>query len=169
MPVADIPLEQQLAEVMTARRLTIATAESCTGGLVSARITSIAGSSSYFLGGIVAYSNGVKQSLLGVPADLLEQHGAVSRECALEMARGARRATGADIGVSTTGIAGPGGATPTKPVGLVYIGCVAPWGEWCQMQQWAGDRAENIAWSAEAALALVLGRLREQSNAEQVE
>lgn len=164
--MAELSLEAQLADVVLGRNLTIATGESCTGGLIAHRITSIAGSSSYFLGGIVSYSNAVKRSLLGVPAELLETYGAVSRECALAMAHGARRQIGASIGVSSTGIAGPGGATPTKPVGLVYIACVTPWGESCEEHHWTGDRGENIAWSADAALALVLrnvqGNLRER-------
>src|SRR5690606_25849076 len=131
-PMSERPPEEQLARLASAKGVTIATAESCTGGLVAHRITTVAGSSAYFIGGVVAYSNELKQSLLGVPAAILERHGAVSRQCALAMAQGVRLRTGADIGVSTTGIAGPGGATPTKPVGLVYIACATPWGSECQ-------------------------------------
>jgi PncC family amidohydrolase len=139
--------------------LTIATAESCTGGLVSHRITTIPGSSAYFLGGIVAYSNEVKHSLLAVPQDVLERFGAVSAECALAMARGVRERIGADIGISTTGIAGPGGATPTKPVGLVYIACSAPWGDYYEEHRFTGNRIETIRASAEAALACVIDQI----------
>jgi len=151
--------EEQLFEILTRERLTIATAESCTGGLVSHRITSIPGSSAYFLGGIVSYSNDVKMSLLGVPEEVLMRVGAVSAECALAMAQGARARIGADIGVSTTGIAGPSGATPTKPVGLVYIACSAPWGDHWEEHHFSGDRLETIKASADAALASVLEQL----------
>jgi PncC family amidohydrolase len=152
-------LEEQLARLAPAKGVTIATAESCTGGLVAHRITSVAGSSAYYVGGIVSYSNELKRSLLDVPAEILERQGAVSRECALAMARGVRARTGAGVGLSTTGIAGPGGATATKPVGLVYVACVTPWGEAYQELRWDGDRRENIARSAEAALALLLRQL----------
>ncbi|HVX29979.1 MAG TPA: nicotinamide-nucleotide amidohydrolase family protein [Nitrolancea sp.] len=151
--------EEQLFEILTRERLTIATAESCTGGLVSHRITSIAGSSAYFLGGIVSYSNDVKMSLLGVPQEVLARVGAVSAECAVAMAQGARARIGADIGVSTTGIAGPGGATPTKAVGLVYIACSTPWGDHWDEHHFTGGRLDVIRASADAALASVLAQL----------
>ena len=118
----DTPLEQVVGEMLTAKRLTLAVAESCTGGLVCDRITNIPGSSNYFLGGVVAYSNEQKVSRLGVSEETLQRYGAVSEQTAMEMASGVRETTHADIGISTTGIAGPGGATPNKPVGLVYIG-----------------------------------------------
>jgi PncC family amidohydrolase len=101
--------------------VTLATAESCSGGGVAARVTSVAGSSIYFLGGVVAYANDAKADVLGVPRTILETRGAVSPECAAAMAEGARRLFGATLAVSTTGIAGPGGGTPRKPVGLVYL------------------------------------------------
>lgn len=101
--------------------LTFATAESCTGGLVGGAITAVPGISQFYLGGVVTYSNGAKMSLLGVKAETLETVGAVSAECAAEMAEGASRALGADCAVATTGIAGPGGATDQKPVGLVFV------------------------------------------------
>lgn len=157
--------EEQLFEILTRERLTIATAESCTGGLVSHRITTIPGSSAYFLGGIVSYGNEVKMSLLGVPQDVLTRVGAVSAECALAMAQGARARIGADIGVSTTGIAGPSGATPTKPVGLVYIACSTPWGDHWDEHRFSGDRIETIRASADAALASVLEQLARRENA----
>jgi PncC family amidohydrolase len=151
--------EEQLSEILPRERLSIATAESCTGGLVSHRITGVAGSSAYFPGGVVAYSNAVKMSLLGVSEEVLRRVGAVSAECALAMAHGARGRIGADIGVSTTGIAGPGGATTRKPVGLVYIACVTPWNEVVEEHRFTGGRAEVIRDSAEGALALVLTQL----------
>ena len=105
---------------------TLSIAESCTGGLVGKRLTDTAGSSEYFLGSITAYSNQFKTSLLDVPNDIMNTHGAVSEETALEMAKGVRDKTEADIGISTTGISGPRGGTKTKPVGLVCIGVVTP-------------------------------------------
>lgn len=114
-------LEQALLERLKQKGLTLASAESCTGGLVGKRMTDLAGASEVYLGGIISYSNEVKRKLLGVPAEVLDNYGAVSKECALHMARGARAALGADIAVSTTGIAGPSGGTSEKPVGRVYI------------------------------------------------
>ncbi len=140
---------------------TIATAESCTGGLIAARITGVSGSSAYFEGGIVSYSNAAKHRLLGVPTLMLERHGAVSVDVALAMARGVRRKLGTDIGIASTGIAGPTGATPTKPVGLVYIALAAEGVERCQRHLWDGERLPNIIASAEAALRLVHAYLEE--------
>ena len=112
-------LLDQLAAALLARKQTLATAESCTGGLVGAALTNLPGSSAWYLGGVVAYANELKIRLLGVPAETLAAHGAVSLETARAMARGARRALGAAFGVGITGIAGPGGAVPGKPVGTV--------------------------------------------------
>ena len=151
--------EERLYRILSREGLSIATAESCTGGLVSHRITSVPGSSAYFLGGVVAYSNDVKMSLLGVSAEILRRSGAVSSECALAMVRGVRARIETDIGVSTTGIAGPGGATATKPVGLVYIACSMPWTEVVEEHHFTGDRSEVIAASADAALRLVIEQL----------
>ena len=111
-----------LLAALRAKGLTVGTAESCTAGMISARIADIPGSSDVLLGGIVSYSNDVKRKLLGVREETLRLHGAVSEECASEMASGARRALGRDIAVSVTGIAGPGGGTPEKPVGTVCFG-----------------------------------------------
>ena len=114
-------LEQVVVQEMTARGLTLAAAESCTGGLLGKRVTDLPGASACFLGGVVSYSNQAKQDLLGVKKETLEQFGAVSEQVACQMAEGVRRAMGADVGVSTTGVAGPGGSEQ-KPAGLVYIG-----------------------------------------------
>jgi nicotinamide-nucleotide amidase len=124
----DETMEQVVGALLAARGLTLATAESCTGGLVGAKLTAVPGSSRYYLGGAVAYSNDAKQALLDVPGELLQRHGAVSAEVARAMAEGARRRFGAELAVSTTGISGPDGGTPEKPVGLVYVGFASPAG-----------------------------------------
>jgi nicotinamide-nucleotide amidase len=135
---------------------TVATAESCTGGGVAARLTSIAGASDYVLGGIVSYSNEAKAKLLGVSEETLRTRGAVSAECAREMAEGARRAFDADFAVATTGIAGPGGATPRKPVGLVYIALASADGVQCEEFHFPGGRAVVVDAATEAALLMLL-------------
>lgn len=149
------PLEVVVGHMLLQRKLTLALAESCTGGLVGHRITDVPGSSEYLLGGIVAYSYDAKELLLGVKHNTLYDHGAVSAETAIEMARGVRRALGADIGVSVTGIAGPGGGLPGKPVGLVYIGLSARDVERVEKFVWDKDRAGNKWASSEAALQML--------------
>ena len=149
-------LELQVGRALRQRGWTLALGESCTGGLVAHRITEVAGSSEYFLGGVVAYSNPVKQALLRVSEQTLESHGAVSEETALEMARGARAVLSADVGLSVTGIAGPGGGTPEKPVGLTVLAVSTPAGDWAERHVWGGDRQANKQASAEAALQLLL-------------
>lgn len=154
-------IEEQAGAQLAARGLTLATAESCTGGLLAQRITDIPGSSAYFVGGFVTYADRAKRILLGVRRETLLAHGAVSEETAREMAQGARRRLGADLAVSITGIAGPAGGTPEKPVGLVYVGLAGPEGEWVrrhiwQQQEGDGSRRANRERSARAALQLVL-------------
>jgi PncC family amidohydrolase len=124
MAKKDLP-EIRIARILRKKKKTLAVAESCTGGLVSSRITDIPGSSDYFLGGIVAYSNNVKISLLGVPGAVLKKHGAVSREAAIAMARGVKKALKTDVAAAVTGIAGPSGGSARKPVGLAYIAFVS--------------------------------------------
>lgn len=133
-----------------------ATAESCTGGLIGHLITSIAGSSDYYLGGVVAYSNAAKVNLLGVADDTLAAAGAVSAETAAEMAAGARRALDSDVAISTTGIAGPGGATSRKPVGLIYIAVATPRRSEVRELRLDGDRLDNIQQTAGRALQLAI-------------
>jgi PncC family amidohydrolase len=152
-------LEERLGTLLKARGWKLAVAESCTGGLVADRITNIAGSSDYFLGGIVAYANAAKENLLGVSPDTLLAHGAVSQETAIEMAVGVRRAFGADLSLSVTGIAGPGGAQPDKPVGLTFLGMSGPSGDRFERHVWSDDRRGNKALSAEAALKMLLDEL----------
>ena len=149
-------LEEKVGELLSQRGWTLAVAESCTGGLLGHRITNVSGSSAYFEGGIISYSNEAKEAVLGVPREILIEHGAVSRETALAMARGARRVLGTDLAVSVTGIAGPTGGTPEKPVGLAYIALAAEGAELCDKHVWQGDRAANKEQSAEAALKLIL-------------
>ncbi len=154
-----IMLEEALKEHLQARGLKISTAESCTGGLVSHRITNISGSSEYFPGGIVSYSNEAKVKFLGVSWDTLNAHGAVSEETVLEMARGARTLFNTDIGISVSGIAGPTGAMPGKPVGTTWFGLSTSSGEWARHFIWDGDREQNKQYSAEAALQFVIDYL----------
>ena len=156
MNPSGLELDKEIGEVLSQRGWTLAVAESCTGGLLGHRITNISGSSAYFEGGVISYSNEAKESMLDVPHETLVEHGAVSRETALAMANGVRRLLHTDIGVSVTGVAGPTGGTPEKPVGLVYIGLAAEGAELCEEHIWHGDRAANKEQSAEAALKLIL-------------
>jgi PncC family amidohydrolase len=156
----EVPPEVRLNRLLgDSRRLTIAAAESCSGGEVAHRITSVAGSSVYFLGSVVSYSNEAKVSLLGVSPEILTTRGAVSDECARAMAEGARQVFGADVAVSTTGIAGPGGATARKPVGLVYIAVADGDGVDSLEHHFAGNRNAVIDAAAAAALRSLLERV----------
>jgi PncC family amidohydrolase len=148
-------LEIIIGNRLRQRGLKLASAESCTGGLIGDRLTNIAGSSDYYLGGVIAYANEIKIGLLGVPSGLLAQYGAVSRETVLEMAAAARKILGADIAVSVSGIAGPGGGTDEKPVGTVWVGLAGPDGKWARHFHFSGDRLQNKASSAQAALQFV--------------
>jgi nicotinamide-nucleotide amidase len=136
----ELPVEAHVLDLCRARGLTLVTAESCTGGLVAGRLTSVPGASDVFLGGVVAYANAVKEAELDVPAEVLERHGAVSAETAAAMAEGARRRLGADVAIAVTGVAGPGGGTPEKPVGLVHLHAAAPDGSRAEEFQLPGDR-----------------------------
>lgn len=155
-------LEYQVGQLLRKRALKLALAESCTGGLIGNRITDVPGSSEYFLGGIVAYAYEAKVALLGVSWDTLNTRGAVSQETVLEMARGARRVLTADIAVSVTGIAGPGGGTPEKPVGTTWIGLVTEEGEWTRLFQFSGNREQNKVSSANSAFQMLLDYLQTQ-------
>ncbi|MGZ9164191.1 MAG: CinA family protein [Anaerolineales bacterium] len=153
-------LEVQIGHLLRKRALKLALAESCTGGLIGDRITDVSGSSEYFLGGVVAYAYEAKVALLGVSWDTLNTKGAVSQETVLEMARGARRVLNTDIAVSVTGIAGPGGGTPEKPVGTTWIGLVTKEGEWTRLFQFSGNREQNKVSSANAAFQILLDYLQ---------
>jgi nicotinamide-nucleotide amidase len=160
--------ERTIAEIVLdlcrARGLTLATAESCTGGLVAARLTSVPGSSDVFRGSVVAYANDVKEESLGVPADILERFGAVSAESAEAMARGVRDRLGVDLAVAVTGVAGPGGGTEEKPVGLVFAHAIGPDGERSVRTELPGDR-EMIRGRATAASLHLVRRLLESRDA----
>jgi PncC family amidohydrolase len=159
--MVDTRLEAQIGEILRAKNWTICGAESCTGGLIMHRLTNIPGSSAYVLGGVVAYSNAAKQTILHVRQGTLIAHGAVSEPVAAEMASGACALFGATFGVSVTGIAGPDGGTSDKPVGLTYIG-LAGMNDLMIVKRymWEGDREANKAASAEAALSLILETIR---------
>lgn len=155
MPANRNRLAAEVISLLVQAGKTVAVAESSTGGLIGHLLTEVAGSSAAFLGGVVAYHNDVKQRLLGVPPEILEQAGAVSEEAAKAMAEGVRRLLGADIGLAVSGIAGPTGATPTKPVGLHYVALAAEKELLCQRFLWSASRSENKRAAAEAALRLL--------------
>lgn len=154
------PLEVQVGNLLRLRGLKLATAESCTGGLIANRITDVPGSSDYFLGGVTAYAYEAKVALLDVSWDTLKAYGAVSRETVLEMARGARKALSADLAISVSGIAGPGGGLPNKPVGTTWFGLVTPDGEWAYLHQFNGDRLQNKSLAADVALRILIDYLQ---------
>ena len=165
-------LQVEAGRWLLRRGLKLATAESCTGGLIGHLITEVPGSSDYYVGGVVSYANEAKMALLGVPPGMLGIYGAVSRETALEMARGVRRALAGElreedlVGLSVTGVAGPGGGTPAKPVGLTWIGLSAVdfQGAWSFV--WNGSRSANKQSSAQEALQLLLEYLKGQPRGE---
>lgn len=158
----ETAIEYTIGDLLRARGWRLAVAESCTGGLVGHRITNVAGSSTYYMGSVTAYAYEAKVRLLGVQWATLEVHGAVSEPVALEMARGVRRALAADVGLSVSGIAGPGGGTPEKPVGLTWIGLSTPHHEQAWQFIWAGDRLANKEHSAEQCLRLLAEFLRSE-------
>lgn len=157
-------LPEAVHESLRRRRHTLATAESCTGGLISTRLTDVAGASGVFMGGVVSYSNQAKESILGVPHELLVAHGAVSEEVARAMAAGARERFAADWAIGITGVAGPTGGTPEKPVGLVHWAVAGPGGTEARHRVFPGNRAIIREWSANAALDLLRRLLEAQSS-----
>jgi PncC family amidohydrolase len=157
-------LAEQAGSLLLKHGLTLALAESCTGGLVGSLITDVPGSSDYFLGSAVTYANSAKAGVLGVRQETLALHGAVSPQAAGEMARGARRLFGADLAVAVTGIAGPSGGLPGKPVGLVYLHLSAPDAERDERHVWGSNRIGNKRLSAEAALRMVVRYLETQGS-----
>jgi nicotinamide-nucleotide amidase len=163
----DTP-QRRIGELLRHRHATLATAESCTGGLIGSLLTDVSGSSDYYLGGVIAYSNQVKEHILGVQPEVLATAGAVSQETALQMAHGVRHLLGADFALAVTGIAGPTGATPGKPVGLVYIALVGPGVELCERHTWkegshVPDREWNKILTARRALYALIEALEERA------
>ncbi len=156
-------LSQELGEQLIQHRLTLSLAESCTGGLLASILTDIPGSSHYVAGGVVSYSNEAKMQVLGVRPETLEAHGAVSAETAAEMARGVRALLHSDLAISVTGIAGPGGGTPEKPVGLVYLHLSSQDVEWGEMHIWPHDRIGNKQATVAAGLRLALRYVQERT------
>jgi len=149
------PVEEIVLELAGSQQLTLGTAESCTGGLVADRLTEVPGASDVFRGSVVAYADEIKRSVLGVAGKTLAEHGAVSAECALELAKGARRVLGVDVAVGITGIAGPGGGTAEKPVGLVFFCAAGPEGQIEQELRFSGERNQVRRFAAVAALHLL--------------
>ena len=154
------PLEVVVGGLLRQRNATLAVAESCTGGMLGARLTTVPGSSQYFAGGFITYSNALKRELLGVPAETLESFGAVSAETAAAMAAGARERAGSTYAVSITGVAGPDGGTAEKPVGLVYLGIAGPEGDAVTHRRFIGDRERIRVFTTQAALDLLRRRLQ---------
>ncbi len=155
-------MEEKIGHLLGERELTLATAESCTGGGLGERITRVPGSSTYFLGGIVAYSDSVKQGQLRVSPEILKRYGAVSESVALQMAEGVRRALRARLGLAVTGIAGPSGGTTEKLVGTVFIALATPTGSHARGCHFSGDRQEVRERSVTTALEILLDYLQEE-------
>jgi len=149
-------LEEKVVKELIKRGYTVTTAESCTGGLLAGRILNVSGASEVYNEGHITYSNEAKERILGVCAETLKKYGAVSEEVASQMAVGAKNAANATVGLSTTGIAGPGGSTKEKPVGLVYVACAFEDQVWVEECRFLGNREENRNAAVEAALELLL-------------
>lgn len=160
----DDTLQNCIGKLLKQHGKTISTAESCTGGLVASMITSVAGSSEYYLGSVVSYANSVKQEVLGVPAEIIQEFGAVSSECVGAMAEGVRKLTGTDFSVATSGIAGPGGGSTEKPVGLVWIGVSSQSGTQTYKLTFNSDRKRNIERFASSALYKIFKKLEKELN-----
>ena len=160
----DDRLEKCIGRMLAENGKTVSAAESCTGGLISSLFTSVPGSSEYYLGSVTSYANSVKTGILGVPAEIIEKYGAVSEECVREMAEGVRRITGSDFSVATSGIAGPGGGSDTKPVGLVCIGVSSQMGTETFRMVFKGDRKRNIDRFTANALNLLRKKIQNELN-----
>ena len=160
----DDTLESAVGDLLKAYGKTLSTAESCTGGMISSLITSVPGSSEYFLGSVTSYANGVKENVLGVPAEIIAEHGAVSSECVAAMAEGVRRITSSDYSVATSGIAGPGGGSEEKPVGTVWIGVSSDNGTETFRLKFNSDRKRNIERFSSSALHILLNKIKKELN-----
>ena len=160
----DDTLESAVGDLLKAYGKKLSTAESCTGGMISSLITSVPGSSEYFLGSVTSYANGVKENVLGVPAEIIAEHGAVSSECVAAMAEGVRRITSSDYSVATSGIAGPGGGSEEKPVGTVWIGVSSNNGTETFRLKFNSDRKRNIERFSSSALHILLNKIKKELN-----
>ena len=160
----DDTLESAVGDLLKAYGKTLSTAESCTGGMISSLITSVPGSSEYFLGSVTSYANGVKENVLGVPAEIIAEHGAVSSECVAAMAEGVRRITSSDYSVATSGIAGPGGGSEEKPVGTVWVGVSSDNGTETFRLKFNSDRKRNIERFSSSALHILLNKIKKELN-----
>ncbi len=148
-------LEERVGKALKERKLTLSVAESCTGGLMASCITDIPGSSQYFRGGVIAYQNDVKENILGVPHEIIAEHGVISEETVRAMATGCKRLFASDIAVAITGLAGPGGGSTETPVGVVYIAIADGTGVAARRFQWSGDRIQNKRSAVHAAITLI--------------
>lgn len=160
----DDTLESAVGDLLKGYGKTLSTAESCTGGMISSLITSVPGSSEYFLGSVTSYANGVKENVLGVPAEIIAEHGAVSSECVAAMAEGVRRITSSDYSVATSGIAGPGGGSEEKPVGTVWVGVSSDNGTETFRLKFNSDRKRNIERFSSSALHILLNKIKKELN-----
>lgn len=160
----DDTLESAVGDLLKAHGKTLSTAESCTGGMISSLITSVPGSSEYFLGSVTSYANSVKENVLRVPTEIIDAHGAVSSECVAAMAEGVRRITSSDYSVATSGIAGPGGGSEEKPVGTVWIGVSSDNGTETFRLKFNSDRKRNIERFSSSALHILLNKIKKELN-----
>jgi nicotinamide-nucleotide amidase len=158
----DDTLESAIGDLLKAAGKSLSTAESCTGGTISSLITSVPGSSEYFLGSVTSYANSVKENVLSVPAQIIETYGAVSSECVAAMAEGVRKLTSSDYSVATSGIAGPGGGSDDKPVGTVWIGVTSEKGTETFRFRFNSDRKRNIERFSSSALHILLNKIRKE-------
>ena len=156
-------MEEELVEILTKKQYKITTAESCTGGLVAATIVNVSGASEVFQAGFVTYANEAKEKELGVKSETLQTYGAVSEKTAKEMAIGCAAHAKAQVGISTTGIAGPGGGTAEKPVGLVYIGCAVSFYVYLEINVFSGDRQQVRRQAADRAIGFALECIKKES------
>ncbi|MBR4871259.1 MAG: CinA family protein, partial [Alistipes sp.] len=153
-------LEQQVHDILTRRNLTLATAESCTGGTIASKFTAMAGASAYFLAGVVAYANSAKSNIIEVNSEDILRYGAVSESVARQMAEGVRRVAGADYAIATTGIAGPGGGSAEKPVGTVWMAVATPKGTIAQMRNCGTDRSQIISRASAYAIEMLYDQIK---------
>jgi nicotinamide-nucleotide amidase len=158
----DASVERLCHDILTSNNLTLAVAESCTGGTIASKFTAMAGASQYFMAGMVTYSNEAKCDILGVDADLIAAHGAVSQEVAIAMAEGARRAAHADYAISTTGIAGPTGGSEAKPVGTVWMAVATPQGTRAVLRNAGTDRGQIISRASAYAIEMLYDELKKR-------